>query len=187
MMHTMKWFCFTRCVLLLCIVLPLSAQQRLPNSLPDKKAFTRKYIPVSKEPMNAVKIEFNGKIVQSAQWIRIKNWNEETSVVAESDSVVWVGTTVGLIRWNTVNSTYTTYDETNGLTFTGINSLAIDQAKHLWITTTQGIVKYSNGIFTYFDSQNSNLPDAQFTHIVFDSLNRVYVGYESYHFGQHNV
>jgi hypothetical protein len=152
----------------------------MPNLPPVKKALMRKIIPVKKEPMNAVKIKLTNKATQLGQWTRLKDWNEANSVVAESDSIAWVGTPVGLVRWNVATNTYQTYDESNGLVFTSINSLAIDKSKQLWISTTQGMVKYFNGTFTSYSYENSNLPPAVFTCLTIDSLNNVYVGYEAY-------
>lgn len=152
----------------------------MPNFSQVKKARTQKIFPVKKEPANAVRIKLNSKAAQLGQWTRLKDWNEANSVVAESDSIAWVGTPVGLVRWNVATNTYQTYDESNGLVFTSINSLAIDKRKQLWISTFQGIVKYSNGTFTSYSYENSNLPPAVFTCLTIDSLNNVYVGYEAY-------
>jgi Secretion system C-terminal sorting domain len=176
----MKWFCFTRYVLPLCFILPLSAQQHLQISPQNKKALIRKIVPAKNEPSTAVKIKLNNKAAQFGQWTRLKDWNEANSVVAESDSIAWVGTPVGLVRWNVKTNTYQTFDESNGLPFTAINSLAIDRAKQLWISTTQGIVKYFSGTFTSYNYENSNLPPASFTCLTVDSLNNVYVAYDAY-------
>jgi len=119
-------------------------------------------------------------MASSEEWIKFNNWNEETAVVAESDSIVWVGTSGGLIRWNVVTHNYETYDETNGLNYSSITSLAIDSKQQLWIGTTQGLVKYSKGIFTFFNHVNSSLPDAIITNIVIDGQDKIYAGTDAY-------
>jgi streptogramin lyase len=157
----------------------LSAQQS-PKS-PDrlKRNYPNSQTAINKIP-NLKSISINPKISSGGDWVEFKNWNETNAVVAENDSIVWVGTSVGLIRWNINNRSYTTFDEKNGLNHTSINSLALDKNKILWITTSTGIVKYSSGIFTVYNFQNSYLPNAPFTHIAIDSLNNIYVGYEWY-------
>ena len=180
MSFTLKIISCARYIIPLCIFLPLFAQQHLPISPPVKKALVQKIVPVKKEPSTAVKIQLSNKASQSGQWTRLKNWNEANSVVAENDSIAWVGTSVGLVCWNVNKGTYQTYDETNGLPFTAINSLAIDKAHQLWISTTQGMVKYFHGTFTSYNYENSNLPPASFTCLTIDSSNNVYVGYDAY-------
>jgi hypothetical protein len=113
-------------------------------------------------------------------WKVFKNWNEGSSVVAESDTIVWIGTSVGLVRWNVINRTYQTFDESNGLPFSSVHSLCLDRQKQLWISTTQGIIKYSNGIFTVFNSGNANLPNAPFTWLAIDSMGTIYAAYDFY-------
>ncbi len=123
------------------------------------------------------------QLVQSnstGEWVTFKNWNEGNSVVAENDSIVWVGTAVGLVRWNVNSKTYQMYDETNGLIYSSINCLALDHKHQLWIGTTQGLVKYVNGTFTFYNHLNSPLPDAAITKIVIDSSDRIYAGTEAY-------
>jgi hypothetical protein len=116
----------------------------------------------------------------TGEWRLFKNWNEGNSVIAESDSIVWVGTSVGLVRWNTANQSYQTFDETNGLSFSSVHSLCLDRQRQLWISTTRGVVKYTNGIFTTFTSGNANLPNAPFTWLAVDSLNNIYAAYDWY-------
>jgi len=116
----------------------------------------------------------------TGQWVTFKNWNEGRAVFAESDSIVWIGTAVGLIRWNITTRTYQTFDETNGLPYTSINGIAIDRLGHLWIATTKGIIRYASGVFSVYNSQNSNLPNAAFSHLALDSTNRIYATYEWY-------
>lgn len=117
---------------------------------------------------------------QSDQWKAFKNWNEGTSLVAESDSIVWVGTPVGLVRWNTHLRLYETFDQTNGLQFTDIRALAMDRKKQLWIATGQGLVKCADRTFTHYSFINSPLPNAGLTAITIDSADRVFVGMEAY-------
>ena len=122
----------------------------------------------------------------TGDWKKFKNWNEGNAVVAESDSIVWVGTPVGLVRWNVKKSVYKTFDENNGLYFTTVNSLAIDQSEKLWIATRQGLAVYKNGIFTHYDHTNSPLPNASMDAVSIDHLNRVVIAYGPTYSGEYN-
>lgn len=164
-------------VLVLCSTLGVFSQ---PTNF-NRKEITKTYLEEhdATDPAGRVKIDF-ARQEQVGEWIRIKNWNEGTCVVAESDSIVWVGTTVGLLRWNVSMKTYQKFDESNGLPFTNINALAIDRSKHLWIATNLGIVEYANGVFKTFNYLNANLPNTSFIHLAIDSKNKIYVAYDWY-------
>lgn len=116
--------------------------------------------------------------IDTTHWAAFKNWNEGNVVAAENDSIVWVGTSVGLLRWNVHDGSFRTYDESDGLPFTVVQGLSFDIWHRLWISTTQGIVEYDGGSFSAFSYQNANLPNGQFSCIALDSLGRIYVGCE---------
>ncbi len=111
----------------------------------------------------------------TGDWIVFKDWNQATCVEAENDSIVWVGTRVGLVRWNVVNNTYSLYDEDEGLKYTYINDLKFDKTGNLWIATMGGIVKYTNGHFYDYDSITSNICSDYFNVIEIDSMNNLFL------------
>ncbi|MDP1677831.1 MAG: two-component regulator propeller domain-containing protein [Bacteroidota bacterium] len=111
---------------------------------------------------------------KSGEWVKFANWNEATAVVAENDSIVWVGTSAGLIRWNIIKKTFKTFDATNGLNFPSITSLALDSKHQLWIGTNNGLVKYADGIFTIYDKSYSPNFKAGITSLIVDSEDRIY-------------
>ena len=113
----------------------------------------------------------------TGEWKSFKNWNEGKTVVAENDSIVWMGTPVGLVRWNILTGNYQTFDGNNGLLFTSINSLAIDKTGRLWIAATQGLAVYSGTIFTHYNYTNSPLPASGMNVVCVDSLNRIVVAF----------
>ncbi len=88
-----------------------------------------------------------------------------------------MGTPVGLIRWNIREATYRTFDELDGLPKGSIGGMAIDGAGHLWLASSAGVIKYAEGVFTLFNSENSRLPNAAFSKLVVDTLGSVYAGY----------
>jgi|SRR3990172_6319555 len=121
-------------------------------------------------PLTFVEAKPNSNNV--GQWKSFKNWNEGRAVAAENDSIVWVGTSVGLVRWNVVLSTFQTFDETNGLPFSSIYALEFDKTNRLWIGTSQGIAVYDGRTFSLIDHTNSQLPEAPIYELIIDSLGR---------------
>ncbi|MBD3422673.1 MAG: hypothetical protein GF398_21370 [Chitinivibrionales bacterium] len=70
-----------------------------------------------------------------------------TSVEAESNNVIWIGTNNdGLIRYDVAKNeqdSKTTVDETAGLISNQINDMALDKVNgHLWIAATEGVSRY---------------------------------------------
>ncbi len=113
--------------------------------------------------------------------MRFVNWNEGECIVAQNDSIVWVGTKVGLVKWNIIINSYETYDNQNGLPSTAINDLVLDNDNNLWMATDNGIVKYDGNIFELFNYKNlSSLPKAPFIKIITDSINNIYAALGSY-------
>lgn len=128
------------------------------------------------EPSKRNKIQLKKKSL-IGEWKVFKNWNECIAVFAENDSIVWVGTPVGLVRWNVFNGTYRTFDEIDGLKYTWINSLVIDKTGKLWIAAKQGLAVYANGTFTHYNYTNSVLPEASMEVVCVDSSNRIIVAF----------
>ena len=62
-----------------------------------------------------------------------------------------------------------------------VNTIIIDNENNIWITTMEnGLVKYSNNTWTFYNSQNSNLPEDKINCIEFDEINnRIWVGTET--------
>ena len=160
------------CLLILNI---LHAQQHyIINGLIEQKIKLSKISSNQPAIRNAITIHSGQK---AGEWKSFKNWNEGKAVVAENDSIVWMGTPVGLVRWNVFSGSYQTFDENNGLQFTSINSLAIDKTGRLWIAATQGLAVYAGGIFTHYNYINSPLPESGMEVVCVDSLNRIVVAF----------
>ena len=162
---------------LLCLLILnlLYAQQHyIINGLIEQQIKVSKYS--NNHPAIRSEIEIDSR-QKTGEWISFKNWNEGKAVIAENDSIVWMGTPVGLVRWNVLTGSYQTFDENNGLQFTAINSLAIDKTGRLWIAATQGLAMYSGGHFTHYNYTNSPLPEAGMQVVCVDSLNRIVVAF----------
>ena len=155
-----------------------SQAQEPIGAFPKNRPDFNKIVPLKDSP-NFHKIELNNSRSPGV-WVALKNWNEGNSIVAENDSIVWVGTSVGLVRWNTLTDSYQTFDETNGLNYSSVTSLAFDSQHRLWIGTGQGLVKYTNGTFSFYNHLNSPIPDAGITDLVIDSSDKVYACMDAY-------
>lgn len=159
---------------LLVINLLYAQQYYIINGLSEQKIKTSKISRNQPATRNELTIH-SGQTV--GEWKSFKNWNEGTAVVAENDSIVWMGTPVGLVRWNVASGNYQLFDENNGLQFTAINSLAIDKEGRLWIAATQGLAVYTGGIFTHYNHTNTPLPESGMEVVCVDSLNRIVVAF----------
>ncbi len=124
---------------------------------------------------------FMTELINSQTWQRFVNWNESSCIVQGNDSIIWVGSKVGLIKWNVNNMSYKTYDNGNGLPSTAINDMIVDSEGSLWMATDNGIVKYDGYSFDLYNYKNTSiLPKARFYRIVADSNNNIYAGTTSY-------
>ena len=110
----------------------------------------------------------------SSQWAKFANYNDATSITANNDSVVWIGTKAGLVKWDINNNTYKIYNKTNGLPSVVINDLKFDKKGNLWLASNNGIEKYDGSSFTLYNYQNTQMPEAPFTKIAIDSNGNIY-------------
>jgi ligand-binding sensor domain-containing protein len=108
------------------------------------------------------------------QWQRFVNWNEGECIAKQNDSIIWVGTKVGLVRWNITNGSNKTYGIEEGLPSTYINDIEFDKLGNVWLATNNSLVKFNGITFEIFNSLNTPLPEAPFTKIAIDSKNNVY-------------
>jgi hypothetical protein len=160
---------------LLCLT--VHAQPGLPCLRNTVHAFPGQTIPPASVALTSIVPTSNSV---GGHWLSVKNWNEASAVAVENDSIVWVGTSVGLVRWNVVTGSYQTIDRNNRLPFTSVTAMAFDRQRALWISTSQGMVRYKDGNYTAFSSSTDNLPNTSFSNIAIDSANNIYVCHGSY-------
>ena len=55
---------------------------------------------------------------------------------------LWIGTNVGLIKFNLENEEFTSYTTANGLTNNFINSILVDDNNNIWLSTNKGLNKF---------------------------------------------
>ena len=91
------------------------------------------------------------------QWLNFTYSNQVTSL-ARVGSLWWVGTTGGLIRYDTTNQSITLYNRGNAkLPANDIKALTTDDQGKLWIATAQGLGSYDGTDFEQFTTENSTL------------------------------
>jgi hypothetical protein len=72
--------------------------------------------------------------------------NSITCVAAETDSLIWLGTSDGLVRYDAGKDSMKTIDMTNGLVSNEVKDISIDKNNgFLWVATTEGLSRYTLG------------------------------------------
>ena len=71
----------------------------------------------------------------------------------DSRGLMWIGTEAGLCCYD--GSSYNIYNETNGLKYSGVWSIAEDNDHNLWLSLYgNGLAKFDGKKFTYFNKKN---------------------------------
>ena len=55
---------------------------------------------------------------------------------------MWIGTEVGLNKFNIENESFTSYLEKDGLMSDYIKSINMDDDKNIWLGTSNGLIKF---------------------------------------------
>ncbi|MCF8426660.1 MAG: hypothetical protein K9H61_13880 [Bacteroidia bacterium] len=82
---------------------------------------------------------------QRAEW---KNYSfaDEVNCMAEEDSLLWIGTNVGLIRYNKINQSKTCFDRSNSpLKEDNVRDIVIDKFHNKWLITSGGLFRFKSG------------------------------------------
>jgi ligand-binding sensor domain-containing protein len=71
----------------------------------------------------------------------------------DSRGLLWIGTDAGLCCYD--GSTYKVFNETNGLKYDKVWSIAEDENKNIWLSLYgNGLAKYDGKKFTYYDEKD---------------------------------
>lgn len=94
-----------------------------------------------------------------------------------ADGLFWVGTALhGVASVDVPNSTWTHYEQTQGLPSSVINSIAVDQSGVVWVATNEGIAKKEGSRFISY-SKASGLPEERVRKVFIDSQDRIWLGF----------
>ncbi|MBD2754849.1 ligand-binding sensor domain-containing protein [Spirosoma validum] len=102
------------------------------------------------------------------------------SYYIDSDAIVWMGTTAGLIRFDYRRNTYQTYTNIGQTIISAIHSIAPDQLGRLWLGTQQDGVLYFDkktqvfGQITTYTNHTQRLTDFRISKVYVDDLGIVW-------------
>jgi ligand-binding sensor domain-containing protein len=97
-------------------------------------------------------------IAQGGEWEYFSYGGQIRSFAHHADDV-WIGTTTGLVRYDTITQLKQFINKSNSpLSNNLILSVAVSPSGILWIGTSKGLYRVEGENWQYFDSQNSGLP-----------------------------
>ena len=91
--------------------------------------------------------------------------NSVHQIFQTQDGYIWIATEGGVARFNGVDFTVFNREDTPGFTSDDICCFAEDSNHALWIGTSDGLLKYSGGVFRHF-SVTDGLPSAAVVSLV---------------------
>ena len=95
---------------------------------------------------------------QGGEWEYFSYGGQIRSFAHHADDV-WIGTTTGLVRYDTITQLKQFINKSNSpLSNNLILSVAVSPSGILWIGTSRGLYRVEGENWQYFDSQNSGLP-----------------------------
>ena len=102
----------------------------------------------------------------------------------ENENLIMTTTFAGLGVWSSTNFWTWLNSQTNpSLPFfiNSLDELVIDNENNIWLITMEnGVVKYANNNWTFYNSQNTNLPEDEINCIEFDKINnKLWLGTET--------
>lgn len=111
------------------------------------------------------------------QWRDYTNAGGSASIALDG-KYVWLGTTGGLIRFDTTTNEHELFLKTNsGLPVNWVEPLVLDRTGALWVGTFEGgLARYENGVWTKFNTSNSGLPGMDVISLAVDSSGNIWIG-----------
>src|ERR1044072_8916845 len=100
-----------------------------------------------------------GAIAQNS-WVNFSD-GRTIHVIKEQGPILWIGTSGGLVRIDTLTGNKTFYNRGNSpLPHDEVRSLAIDNQGRKWIGTNDGLACFDGINWTIYNSANSGIPPA---------------------------
>jgi ligand-binding sensor domain-containing protein len=96
---------------------------------------------------------------QNSEWLDYTDGSDIRAIASEGN-FIWVATSGGLVRINSINNETKFYNKANsGLPNNNITSVAIDKFGNKWIGTEgYGLVKFDGNNWIVYNTANSSLP-----------------------------
>lgn len=98
------------------------------------------------------------------------------NAIAQEDSLLWIGTDIGLVCINRTTRETRYFDEIDGLPHPNITTIAIDSQNCKWIGTGGGLVKYDDENWVIFITDNSELPSNFIQMLYIDKEENIWIG-----------
>jgi len=113
---------------------------------------------------------------ENNKWINFLTSNDIQCSVKE-DSILWVGTTGGLIKYNYLTGTYLIFDKIDsGLPHHNIKSIVIDSMGNKWLGSWGGgVIKYNNEIWEVFNQENSEISNDFIEAVTIDNSGNLWI------------
>ena len=111
-------------------------------------------------------------------WSTYNILDNQIFCISFDDSIKWIGTQTGLARFDNVNWTYYTMNN-SGLPSNYVTRLAVDSSHNVWVATMfGGVAKYNYPLnqWTVFNENNSGLPNNNTSCIYVDNQQGIWVG-----------
>ncbi len=105
---------------------------------------------------------------------------EHISSFCEYQNCFWVGTDVGLVKYDETLNNIEYYNKLNsGLPANAVSSLETD-GNYLWIATSRGLVRYDGDNWIVRDKTNSSLPYDRITSLTIDKSGYLWIGGQNF-------
>jgi len=116
-----------------------------------------------------------GLFAQSGEWTSFSNYTNLGALRAQGSNL-WIGSNKAMLKMNIQTHQLTAYT-TNDLAISNSTKadMAVDSYGNLWIATSAGLLKHSNGVWTIYSSFGSGITPS-FTCINIDSENNIWLG-----------
>ena len=82
--------------------------------------------------------------------------NNIYNIYEDKNGLLWIGTNIGLNKFDRENNKFSSYTEKDGLPNNIINGILEDSSGNLWLSTNKGLSKFDpiNEVFKNFDTQD---------------------------------
>lgn len=118
---------------------------------------------------------------QNPEWMRFDGlYFPIAYALYDDDEYLWIGAREGLIRFHKKTYNYDYYSELdNPDAVNNINKLVMDRNGVLWLTNRNGLISFYNGIWTRYNTDNSEIHSNYITSIAIDEMDNVWFGTEN--------
>jgi ligand-binding sensor domain-containing protein len=108
---------------------------------------------------------------QYSEWTNFSFANE-VNAIAEDDSLLWIGTDVGLVSYNKYTYQKKYFDKSNSpLSDNEVFDIAIDKYHNKWLGTRNGLIK--------FDNKNWEIIDKTKLNVLYPRVDNICIEYDS--------